>query len=376
MVSRLWTGSWAGALALGLVLGSAAGSSAAGQRILDGGVIDGSPAKRAAAAAVAVAAGPQELLRLSQRINVEGQELFYSGLLSLEWTSDTVSMLVYQEPRPSDGQIFTAVDQRRPETGYSSGSSASFVLPAADMPVTPGTYTYEIAATVDTAEVIVLRRRGPQPTSGTVDLNLFVLEGAGLEVPELEPAVALFVQTFAGAGIRVGAINLYTVTGAQDLLSVPADTAAGSPLRQVTPLSALADNPVACNIFFVREISTDDGAIYGISMGIPAALTIPGTISSGVVVGVSAHETAGGFDSRELGQTITHETGHSLGLNHTSERDASGYDLISDTAQCAGADPLDAASCPDGANFMFWSGRDFQVSRGQSYVLLRSPVVR
>ena len=111
-------------------------------------------------------------------------------------------------------------------------------------------------------------------------------------------------------------------------------------------------------------------------MGIPAALTIPGTISSGVVVGVSAHETAGGFDSRELGQTITHETGHSLGLNHTSERDASGYDLISDTAQCAGADPLDAASCPDGANFMFWSGRDFQVSRGQSYVLLRSPVVR
>ena len=41
-----------------------------------------------------------------------------------------------------------------------------------------------------------------------------------------------------------------------------------------------------------------------------------------------------------------------------------------------GVDPLDAAACPDGANFMFWSGRDFQVSGGQAYVLVRSPVVR
>jgi hypothetical protein len=111
-------------------------------------------------------------------------------------------------------------------------------------------------------------------------------------------------------------------------------------------------------------------------MGIPAALTIPGTISSGVVVNVSAHETDAGFDTRELGQTITHETGHSLGLFHTSERDGSSHDTISDTPECFGADPLDAAACPDGANFMFWSGRDFQVSAGQAYVLVRSPVVR
>ena len=171
-------------------------------------------------------------------------------------------------------------------------------------------------------------------------------------------------------------VMLYTVTGASDLLSVPSDSGTGSLLRQVPTISSLADEPVAANIFFVREIVSDDGGLYGISMGIPAALTIPGTISSGVIVNVSAHQTEAGFDTRELGQTITHETGHSLGLFHTSERDGLSYDTISDTPQCVGADPLDAAACPDGANFMFWSGRDFQVSGGQAYVLVRSPVVR
>jgi hypothetical protein len=361
-----------GALAVVLCVGPA---SAATVRIANGGVIDASQARRPSAKA-AVPASPRELVRLDQRITIDGESYFYSGPLGFDWTSDTVSVLVYMEPRPGDGAVFTAFDSRRPEVAYNSGAAASFLVPGADAPVAPGAYQFEIASTVDSAEVIMVRRRGPQPSSGTMDLNLFVVEGAGIEVPQLEEAVRLFVQTFAAARITVGQIVLYTVTGASDLLSVPADTGAGSPLRQVPTLSGLADNPQAANIFFVREIASDEGGLYGISMGIPAALTIPGSISSGVVVNVSAHMTEAGFDTRELGQTITHETGHSLGLFHTSERDGSSWDTISDTPQCVGSDPLDAAACPDGANFMFWSGRDFQVSGGQAYVLVRTPVVR
>jgi hypothetical protein len=351
-----------------------AGPASAAVRIANGGTIDASAARRLSAKSVAA---PRELIRLDQRITIDGDSYFYSGPLSFEWTSDTVSVLVYQEPRPADGAIFTAFDERRPEVAYNGdGASASFIVPGADLPVAAGRYQFEIASTVEQAEVILVRRRGPQPFSGTMDLNLFVLEGAGIEIPQLEEAARLFVQTFAAARISMGQITLYTVTGASDLLSVPADTGVGSPLRQVPTLSGLASNAAAANIFFVREIASDEGGLYGISMGIPAALTIPGTISSGVVVNVSAHMTEAGFDTRELGQTITHETGHSLGLFHTSERDGSSWDTISDTPQCFGADPLDAAACPDGANFMFWSGRDFQVSGGQAYVLVRSPVVR
>jgi hypothetical protein len=363
------------ACALGIVLGGAAGSEAA-VRIVDGGVIDASPRMRASAATTA--ATPKELIKLDQIIDLGGVDYFYSGLQSVTWTSDTVSILAYMEPRPGDGSIITALDGRRPERAHFAGNSASFLIPGADIPVTNGSYGFEIASTSDSAELIILRRRGPQPTSGVVDVNFFVLEGAGLELADLEAAVGHFADVFAQAGIRMGALTLITVTGADDLLSVPGDLSPGSMLRQVTPLSNLADNVAACNVFFVREMTDEEGSpgLYGISMGIPAALTIPGTISSGVVINVSAHLREDGIDTRELGQTITHETGHGLGLYHTSEADASGYDTISDTGECAGEAPLAAEGCADGANFMFWSGRDFAITRGQAYVMLRSPVVR
>jgi hypothetical protein len=209
-----------------------------------------------------------------------------------------------------------------------------------------------------------------------MDVNFFNLQGSGLDEGTLQQAVGLFSDVFARAGIRMGKLTLITVTGADDLLSVPGDSGVGSPLRQVPVISNLADNPTAANVFFVRELTADDGMLFGISLGIPAALTIPGTISSGVVVNVSAHQSAGGFDTRNFGQTIVHETGHSLGLRHTTEADGSGHDLISDTAECVGGYPLMPESCPDGLNFMFWSGLDFAVTPGQAYVLLRSPVVR
>jgi hypothetical protein len=370
-----WRGAVGRVLACGLLLSAAASARAAGVRIVDGGVIDAAQALRAASVAHS-----QQLIPLDQKVDINGEQWAYSGPLSFDWTSDTVSVLVYEEPRPGDSDILTAIDDRRPERPHATGPSASFVLPGSDMPVSAGSYAFEIAASgnANAAEVILFRRRGPQPSSGTLDVNLFVLEGSGLDRADLEKGMGHFAQTFADAKIKLGSVTLITVTGAEELLSVPSSTSAGSPLRQLGTLSSLASNSSAANLFFVREITTEDAdsGLFGISLGIPAALGISGTISSGVVVNVSAHNLVGGFDTREFGQTITHETGHSLGLFHTSEKDGSLHDPISDTPECTGADPLDAAACPDGANLMFWSGRDFKVTAGQGYVLLRSPIVK
>jgi hypothetical protein len=376
MIVRLVTASVRTALAAALVAASASSSLAAGIQVLDGGVIDGSPARRASAMAAAKAATPLQLVPLTQKLNLGGTTYNYSGPLSFDWTSDTVSVLVYMESSPANGPILAAVDQRRPEDPIRDGGpSTAFVLPGADVPVANGTYQFEIASSSENAEVILVRRRGAQPTSGTVDVNFFDLQGSGLDQGILQQAVGLFADVFAKAGIRMGRLTLITVTGADDLLSVPGDSGVGSPLRQVPTLSNLADNPAALNLFFVREITSSDGMLFGISMGIPAALTIPGTISSGVIVNVSAHQTAGGFDTRNFGQTMVHETGHSLGLRHSTEADGSGHDLISDTPECQGGYPLMPESCPDGLNFMFWSGLDFGITPGQAYVMLRSPVV-
>ena len=99
----------------------------------------------------------------------------------------------------------------------------------------------------------------------------------------------------------------------------------------------------------------------------------PGTNSGGVVIVVGTHNTDHGLDSEEMGKTIAHETGHSMGLYHTSERDGSQNDVITDTPRCGGGPPN---GCPDGQNIMFWSGTGLDLSAGQAYVLLRSPIVR
>ena len=70
---------------------------------------------------------------------------------------------------------------------------------------------------------------------------------------------------------------------------------------------------------------------------------------------------------------MAHETGHSMGLWHTSERDGSQHDTINDTPTCAGGSE---SGCPDGTNLMFWSGHYPNLSPGQAYVLRRSPIVR
>ena len=353
-------------------------AQAGGFTIVDGGVIDFSARNRAGMARAASEATSMTTIPLNQRVTLDdGTQINASAPLSLAWTSDTIGAIVYVEARPGGGRIKPVLvggpSRTEREHGFDDSATGSFALPGTDAPMQNGTYVYQIAGSLDveSAEVVVVPRRGGQPSSGTLDLNLFVLDGSELETSTINAALAGgFAQAYGQAGVRLGTATLYHVSGAEDFLSVDADDVG---MRQIATLSAQASNPRAANLYFVREIS---GGTFGISLGIPAALTIPGTISSGVVVNVSAHESDAGFDVSNFAQTMAHETGHSIGLYHTSERDGSMHDVISDTAECPAGEDLDFAACPDGENLMFWSGHGFQVSRGQGFVLLRSPVVR
>ncbi len=92
-------------------------------------------------------------------------------------------------------------------------------------------------------------------------------------------------------------------------------------------LAALVDR---IPVFFIDEYDTS-GTI-GIAGGIPGAPR-PGTASSGVTVAVGAlwveAEDAPNLDL--MGQVVTHELGHQLGLWHTSEREGVLHDLLADT---------------------------------------------
>ena len=286
---------------------------------------------------------------------------------TFDFTSSHVSYLVYVET-PS-GSVDLTIWSGQPERPYSNGSTASFVFPGADKPIIVGKHNFNLDGTGSSAATVrAYQRTGGQPSSGTLDLNLYLLAGSGLTAQQLSDGVRVFASVFADAGIGLGKVASFNVTGGDRFLS-PGDTDELGELSRL--LTTDAANPSAANIFFIKSMS----GLYGFSQGIPAALGLSATVAGGVVVVVDTHRTDSGFDSEELGQTMAHETGHSLGLFHTSERDGSRFDTISDTPRCTAGPPLSSSGCPDGLNFMFWSGTGYDVSSGQAYVLRRSPIV-
>jgi hypothetical protein len=280
---------------------------------------------------------------------------------------------------------------------FVSPGSASIALPGADgARVEAGTYKFRVAGGMQTAHVYVVRHSGPdQVNMGQLDLNLFFVQGSGLsssDLATLEPALDSYFAIFAQAGIARGRVNTYDITGAaaEELVTVSIDdqTPTGA-FRKLMGYSAKGSN-LAYNIFFTSVLQSgglDGFVVDGLTEGVPVAQGVGGTMSSGSVISVAAHMRGATIDYKFMAETMAHETGHGLGLFHSSELTPGGpYDLISDTPQCpASADTnhdnrLTNVECVayDGYNLMFWEsagGQAVTVSQGQADVLLRAPVV-
>lgn len=140
------------------------------------------------------------------------------------------------------------------------------------------------------------------------------------------------------------------------------------------------DDEVVVTLFLVESISTDEGkTILGKAGGPPGAPTIGGTSKSGIVA------TAADVDSDPTltAKIIAHELGHYLGLWHTTERDGTTHDPLSDTPECTDIGDDGVANSSDcggkGAeNAMFWTANDNTVdfSGDQAWVMERNPSTR
>ncbi|MGK5082074.1 hypothetical protein WDW37_02120 [Bdellovibrionota bacterium FG-1] len=205
---------------------------------------------------------------------------------------------------------------------------------------------------------VIKKAKNSIANSGAIDVNVILVgkdvaqatrtEKGKINLDSLFSAVQDFYSA-SNVNVKLGSIQAYEWTDGEAYANVAMGdfgkmvAAAGSMLPAATAGKAI-------NIFFVKSVS-DNSALLGMSGGIggPAVNGLP---NSGVVVstfgkmdqynsGCSAAPcglTQVEYDFADMEQTIAHEMGHYLGLNHPTESHGTEHDLLRDTPICTATD--------------------------------------
>jgi len=258
-------------------------------------------------------------------------------------------------------------EKQAPTTGL-----AAFALPASDSAVSvvgPGSYTFHIAAFSQASgnpavashpHVLakVRTRAGGLANNNILDLNIVGVVGGrtawnsastGTTIQNdtvVQNALAEMATDYASMNVTFGTVKYYFLNDAT-FTTVGTEAV----LEQLFQTSTSTGNN-AHTIFLIHDFNGADfpSGVVGISGGIPIPHDTAGTLHSGVAVAMSS-----GLSTTGIGDDMAHESGHALGLFHTSEQDGQNYDPISDTAQCSSAQmSANPSGCPDVGNVMFW----------------------
>jgi hypothetical protein len=231
--------------------------------------------------------------------------------------------------------------------------------------------------TSNTYDVSVLTRPAPQGTDMEVafyivaDMNTasgapFTAANAAADL-YVQQMVQTFKRILANAGITAS-VTFYDVSATERArfgTNISADTTGPcSELCQMFTLSGTHPG-TTMNLFLVqslRSASSGGNTVVGIDGTIPGPSSLNGTVQSGAVV--SAADLFGG-SLQNCGSSLNigscgpdrvayigaHETGHFLGLFHTTEQEGADFDPLTDTPKCpctTCADPSERSNC--GAN--------------------------
>jgi hypothetical protein len=228
--------------------------------------------------------------------------------------------------------------------------------------------------------VLELRRAGVV-REGTLDVNVYFAPATGLD-HTTAPTDSLFQQVLqrcdqvlGGAGVRLGEVHYYTLPALYDDLPTDADIDA---LWLFGPFDATpgfaSGQQERLNVYFVNSIL--GGTLLGVSA---APSPKPGPLLTSEFSGLAIEW---GTSSLQVGATMAHEIGHSLGIvNHTVDDFGSGvlWDRIDDTLECPlfGTDEL---CLVEGNNYLmhpFDLGPDgILVTEGQRRVMTRAAFTR
>lgn len=296
--------------------------------------------------------GSRSLTLIAERVSGDNLPLSFVTVVNPEnaqiFDLNEIAMLVDQPVRwlPLDSEeVITMLIPNRPNTFRS------------------GRHGVSVAALGDGGGSVRIRVRAlvKRRNHDNIDLNVHIAPGLGFNAgsapgnAQLQAAIARFSTIYDQAGIDVGDVNYFNVSGSRftviDSTDGP-DSELADLFRQSSGRSG-----TALNVFLVRDIDgSGGGSTLGIAGGIPGPPDVHGTSHSGVVI---AWGVLGGGD-RIPGQVIAHETGHYLGLFHSTENGRPcGPGETRDCVPFEGGDPLPDTRYGDNRNMMFWALQTF-----------------
>ncbi|HET8540219.1 MAG TPA: hypothetical protein VFL83_10145 [Anaeromyxobacter sp.] len=223
--------------------------------------------------------------------------------------------------------------------------------------------------------VHVVTRPGPIASTGTLDLEVYLVTDPSGPLPDAAAAVASrqvarwvrgLSRLFAGAGACLGTVTFrdlpewvrsrYAPGGVVDVsgagMGLPPDQVSAG-CDDLSQLFTAAVAPSrAVHVFLAEELVDRTGPALGTTLGvdgsIPGPSGFPGTVNGGAVVGLfgtfGAETKPGACDDDAstrfscgtdvIAYVAAHEAGHWLGLYHTTEFDGTRFDPLADTPTC------------------------------------------